>query len=358
MEFKMILRIFLGAMLCILAAILGLTACASKRPVIDMKDDDKGNPAFDKGLKALEKENYGEAAAIFDRLLVAKPASESDLVITYDSGAAYEGLGQCPKASERYREVVRASAGKYQQLEGLALYRLSLMYECMGQDTKSITALLDAKKRGKQLSSETLTAEIPARLAAAYARVGNKDKAREYFAEASDGLKKIVTKTQNHKQKELVARTLFLMGQLNSSQRSATVPATSYMQSVSMQQAYLMQAVEMDHPLWSRKASDDLILAYDNIWKFQVGDGEQRRALYTRGLQSIQELRKIRLPNASAPVNAIYAHVDGVEQRLQTELAKVAEFNKLTPDAEKREGLKRQGKLADPVKDKKAKAKR
>lgn len=340
----------------LLAAALALTACAAKQKKIDLGADEEGNPVFEKGLKALEKEQYAEAAAIFDRILVAKPASEADLVITYNSAAAYEGLGNCAKAAERYREIVRSSAGKYKNLEGNSLYRLSLMYECLGQDSKSITALLDAKKRGKELTVETRTAEIPARLAAAYARIGNRQKATEYFAEASEGLKKIVNQTQNHKQKELVARTLFLMGQLNSGQRSATVPPASFMQSVSMQQAYLLQAVEMDHPNWSKKAADDLKLAYDNIWKFQLESGEQRRDFYTRGLQAIQDLRKIRLPNASANVNAIYAHLDTVEGKLQAELSKVAEYNKLTPDAERREGLKRQGKLIDPPKDKKPKA--
>lgn len=346
------IRIILAILLC------GLAACASKLPAIDASDDEKGNPAFDKGLKALEKENYVEAAAIFDKILVAKPGSEADLVITYNSGAAHEGQGHCAKAAERYREVVRASAGKFKHLEGTSLYRLSLMYECLGQDPKTITALLDAKKRGKELPFETLQAEIPARLAAAYARIGNKQKAVEYFAEASEGLKKIVNRTQNHKQKELVARTLFLMGQLNSGQRSASVSPSSFMQSVSMQQPYLLQAVEMDHPVWSKKASDDLKLAYDIIWRFNIENPDQRRELYTRGLQSVQELRKIRLPNSNAEVNAIFAHLDATEGKLQTELAKVAEYNRLTPDAEGREGLKRQGKLVDPPKEKKPKAKR
>jgi tetratricopeptide (TPR) repeat protein len=357
MEVSMI-RIAATVLLCTFAAVHGLTACASKRPVIDASDDAKENPVFEKGLKALEKENYAEAAAIFDKILVAKPASEADLVITYNSGAAHEGQGHCGKAGERYREVVRASAGKYKQIEALSLYRLSLMYECLGQDSKSITALLDAKKRGAQLAFETAHAEIPARLAAAYARIGNKQKAVEYFAQASEGLKKIVNQTQNHKQKELVARTLFLMGQLNSGQRSASVPPASYMQSLSMQQPYLLQAVEMDHPRWSKRASDDLRLAYDNIWRFSFQSPEQRRDFYTRGVQAIQELRKIRLPNAGAPVNDIFAHLDTAEDKLQTELAKVAEYNKLTPDAESREGLKRQGKLVDPPKEKKAKARR
>lgn len=342
----------------ILAICILLSACASKEMKLDLRDEES-NPGFDKGMKALEKENYAEAVAIFDRLLVTKPGTEADLVISYNSGAAHEGLGECAKAAERYREVVRASAGKFKQLEGISLFRLSLMYECLGQDNKAITSLIDARKRGKELSFETLNAEIPARLAAAYARIGNKEKAIEYFSQASEGLKKIVhQQTSNQKQKELMSRTLFLMGQLNSSQRDASVPPTSYMQSLTMQQPYLMQAVEMNHPNWSKRAENDLLLAYDNIWKFKIDEPEQRRAFYTRGLQAIQELRKIRLPSADAVVNSIYAHLDKTESQLQTELSKVAEYNRLTPAAEQREGLKRQGRAVDPVPEKRPKAKR
>lgn len=336
-----------------------LAACANKKKALeDLNAEEPDTPAFDKGLKALEKEDYNEAARIFDTLLISKPASEKDLVITYNSGAAHEGLGHCGKAAERYREVVRSSAGKYVQIEGLALFRMSLMYECMGQDTKAVTALLDAKKRGKELSFETRNAEIPARLAAAYARIGNKQKAMEYFAQASEGLKRIVGQTANHKQKELIARTLFLMGQLNSAQRSAQIAPASYMQSVAMQQPYLMQAVEMEHKIWSKRAGEDLLLAYDNIWKFKIEDGQQRREFYTRGLQAVQELKKIRLPNAGSAVNDIYAQVDKHEALMHTELSKVAEINKLTPSAEAREGLKRQGRVVNPPETKKQKAKR
>ncbi len=351
--FKVVLTTLFALLLC--------AACVSKKKTVDLSaDEDRVDPAFERGLKALEQENYVQAAQIFDNLLVEKPASEADLVITYNSAAAHEGLGQCPKASERYREIVRSSAGKYKHLEGISLFRLSLMYECMGMDTKTITALLDAKKRGKELSFETRNAEIPARLAAAYARIGNKQKAIEYFGQASEGLKKLVSQTANHKQKELLARTLFLMGQLNSSQRMASVPPTSYMQSVSMQQPYLLQAIEMDFPMWSKKAADDLELAYANVWKFKIDDAEQRRDFFTRGIQAAQELKKIRLPNANATVNSVYAQVEKVEAQLQTELAKIPETNRLTPDAEKREGLKRQGRVIDPPENnlKKPKAKR
>lgn len=333
----------------LLALPLLIAACASKKVVQTDYSDEEESPVFERGLKALEQERYADAAQIFDKLLVAKPGTEKDLVILYNSAAAHEGLGHCQKAVDRYREVVRSSSGKFIQIEAQSLFRMSVMYECLGQDVKAVTSLLDARKRGKDLPFETQVAEIPGRLAAAYARMNNRAKALEYFNQASEGLKKIVARTHNHRQKELLGRTLFLMGQLNHAQRTAEVTPASYMQSLAMQQPYLLQAVEMDHPVWSKKAAEDLQTGYDNIWKFKIESAEDRRTFYTRGLQTIQELKKIRLPGSGSLAGPVFAQIDKTEARINAELAKIAEINKLTPAAESREGLKRTGRLVDPV---------
>lgn len=306
---------------------------------------------FDKGLKALEREEYTEAARIFDKLLVAKPATELDLVTMYNSGAAHEGLNDCAKSADRYRQVVRSSAGRFKRIEGQALYRLSLMYECLGQDSKTITALLDARKRGTELPWATLNAEIPARLAAAYARMGNRTKALEYFQKASQALKRLVSQETGRRQQDVLGQTLFLMGQLNPSQRGAKGDPTAFLQGLSMQQPYLLQAVEIAHPNWSKRAAEDLLLAYDNIWKLQPQDPEEQNKYFTRALQTTRELKRIRLPGKSdARLDEIFAKVDETESRLQHALAKVGPTNRLTPEAQRREGLKREGRLVTPKK--------
>lgn len=333
----------------LMGMVLLLTACASsgpKKPVVTPGEEK--TPALDQGLHAMEQEDYAGAAQIFDRLLVQKPASEVDLVILYNSAAAQEGLGNCAKASERYRQVVRSSAGKFSRIEGEALYRSSLMYECLGQDTKTITSLLDTKRRAKELSFDILNAEIPARLAAAYARMGNREKALQYFTQASRGLKQVVSQNGVRVKTDRVARTLFLMGKLNPSQRNAEAEPTTYLQSVSMQQPYLLQSIELGDPTWSPRAADDLKVAYDNVWKFKIEDPEKRREFYTRTLQTINELRKIRMPRADPKVDTVFAVLDQTERQVQNELSRFAESNPLTPEAQKRQGLRREGRLIDP----------
>ncbi len=303
---------------------------------------------FDHGMKAMEAQNYSEAARIFDHLLLQKPGSEMDLVAQFNSGSAYEGLGECPRAAERFHQVVRSAANKFSRIESESLFHLSLMYECLGQDIKTVTALLDAKKRGKDLPPEVLGAEIPARLAAAYSRLGNRAKALEYFDQASRGLKTVLSRGASHTQLDQLTRTMYLMGQLSPGQRRGNVDPTTYMQSISMQQPYLLQCVEMKRAPWSTRAKEDLQVAYDNIWHFQFSEPEQKHILYTRGLQSIQELKKIRMPKAEPALDELFAFIDKTESQLHTELIKVPETTRLTPEAEKREGIRRDGRLVNP----------
>ena len=325
--------------------------CAGRSPESQVPDEippPANLPQFEQGVKALDQQNYQEAARIFDRLLVAKPATEHDLATTYNSGAAYEGLGNCTRASERYREVIRGSSGKFGRLEAASFYRLSLMYECLGQDVKAITALLDARKRGRELPFSTTQAEIPARLAAAYARVGNRKKALEYFAVASKGLKSIVSQENGKKQQDMLGQSLYLMGQLNPGQRRAEGDPTAYLLGLSMQQPHLLQAVELNHAIWSPKADADLNLAYDNIWKFKFTEPQKQYEFFVRAIQTAREFKRLRMPNENARATAIFNKVEGIEGRLSAEIAKVGATTKLTPEAEKREGLKRDGRIVDP----------
>lgn len=334
-------------------SLLAIAACSSSQKKAELAEkqemaEESKRPRFEQGLKALDNNRFADAAKIFDGLLVSKPGTELDLITVYNSGAAYEGMGDCPKAAERFREVVRSSAGKFKRIEAQAFYRLSFMYECMGQDNKSIAALIDAKKRSADLSFAVANAEIPARLAAGYARIGNRAKALEYFALADKGLKKIIAQEEGRRQHEILAQSLYYMGQLNPAQRRADGDPVAFLQGLSLQQPYLLQSVEMNSSPWSARAHDDINTAYDNIFKFKIEDEKIRREFYTRAIQVCNELIRIRSPKTDPVIDQVYARVDTTLSKLNSEMAKVAETNRLTPEAERRDGLKRQGRLVDP----------
>lgn len=333
-----------------------VSACASKpkslpggAQIATAADDQRPAPGYDRGVRALDAENYATAAEEFDHLLVAHPATEMDLATLFNSGAAYEGLGQCQKASERYREVVRSSAGKYPRIEAQALYRMSLAFECLGDDQKTVVALLDARRHVDDLPLPIARAELPARLAAAYNRLGNRGKAIEFFGLGSQGLKDVLAAGSSARaQKETLAKTLYGMGRLNATQRHGEGDPFGFIQSLSMQQPYLLQAIEMHHAHWAKRAAEDLILAYDNLLRFRVPDQLRRREYLTRAVQVLNELRRIRMVEAGATEDDVFANVDKVERRLATMLAELGSTTQLTPEAERRENLKQTGRLADP----------
>ena len=342
-----------------MALALTLAACASKGTTANLPadavreppgGDARPSPGYDRGVKYLDMENYPSAADEFDRLLVAKPATELDLATTFNSGAAYEGMGQCDRAAERYREVARSATGKYPRMEAQALYRLSLAYECLNQNDKTVVSLLDARKRANELPMNVARAELPARLAAAYSRVGNRPMALKYFGEASQGLKDVLASgTSARAAKETVAKTLYAMGRLNAAQKRVEGDPLAFVQSLSMQQPYLLQAIELRFPQWTRRASEDLTLAYENLLRYSIGDPNRRRDYFVRVLQVINELRRIRMPDGGPAEDDVFATVDKVEHRARMNMSELGDATPLTPEAERRGGLKQSGRLVDPA---------
>lgn len=305
---------------------------------------------LERGLKALEKEDYATAEKIFDALLVQKPASQADLVILYNSGVANEGLGNCAKASERYRKVVQASAGRFKKIEAEAYFRLSFAYECTGEDKKAISALFDAKKRGTYLPPEVSNAELPARLATAYARIGQRPNALKYFKEAGNGLKSSLASggSTTKMQTEFAAKTLYAMGQLSSKQRRLSDDPKAFLNSLSMQQPYLLQATEMGVNPHSQNAADDLIFAYENLLKVKPSDPTQVRPFLQLALKDIAEIKRIRLPGRGALVDQVFAKIEVQESQIRRLLMAQPETTPLTAEARKREGLKREGRVVGP----------
>lgn len=333
-----------------IALSLFIGGCASKR--VDPKVDARRlatRETFERGVQELDKENYAAAAKIFDGLIVENPATEFDLIAIYNSGSAQEGLGNCERAADRYRQLVRSSAGKFQRIEAMALFRASLMYECLGQDVKAVTSLLDVRKRRAHLPPETIEAEIPARLSAAYSRLGNRKRALYYLTLASRGLKKIVAQEHGAKQLNLLGQTLYLMGKLNEGQRRAEGDGLIYLQGISFQQPYLLQAAELDHEKWTELAAADLEQAYQNIWKFKYSSESDQEKYYTRAIQLTRELRQLRMPNkVSIELTRLFASVDKIESQLQVELTRLGARTKLTPEAQSQQAIKKKGRLVDP----------
>ncbi len=318
---------------------------------------------FNKGVKYLDAEDYKSASIVFKRLVSKSPITVFEVLSLYNLGLSYEGLKKCKSASKVFRKVVKVTKAEQQRLQAQALYHLSQAYECMGKDSKVISSLTDVLSRRNLLSKAISEAEVPARLAAAYARIGNKKMAAKYFAIAEDGLKRLSsTKSSIAKKQEVMARTLFLMGRFDIFKFTEKT-SEKYLKSLEYVQRYLLKSAELDHKVWSARSAKQLILAYSRVWDFvndiSVKQKNEKLELDKRRLKlqkvslvqmamfNLKKLKGERFPTSdkTALVETLFVKLGRSEKKFQIYLSQNIVGNELTKENESRFGLKRKGKL-------------
>lgn len=344
-----------------------LVACGSKKKSID-SDISVAPPAevmkqFDQASEYLDKEQYHQASPIMESLLQENHGSSLETILLYNSGVAFEGMGECEKAANRYRQVVRLTNKKQPSIQAQALFRLSYAYECLNQDEKVVASLLDTRIRANHLPVEIAQAEVPARLAAAYARLGNRQVADRYFKEAERGLIVVQRKTKNSaEKKQVLARTLFLMGKLSPAASERQHPQ-NLLRSIRYMQPYLLKATELEASPWSEKAAKALVKAYDQAWDSilnytyaadGVKDPEIEERTKTRqqieaagfALVILKELKDQKIVHQTIlPVQNLFKRLESNERQLRKFMASASLRTGLTPEAKEREGLKRGGRV-------------
>lgn len=260
------------SLVALVIAALSLVSCASKQAK-DSTDEGESfespvppadQQAFERGMSHLEREEYELALEEFDRIIESNPSSEFHLVTLFNRGAALEGMGKCSESTKAYRQTLRLANKRYRRIEAQALFRLAYTYECLGDIPKQIASLRDAMRRRKFLSQEISAAELPARLAAAYARTGNLKTAEKYFAEAQKGLMLVHTEAGDPLQrKELLARTLFLWDGFS---RMLTEYLACRMPTLAVSSSY--RPICLRAPKWSLKSGRQELL---RIWLRPTG---------------------------------------------------------------------------------------
>ncbi len=350
-----------------------LVACASKKnggtevsrpevqvsPVLERK--------FNEGLMALEREDYARAAKAFDGILVDQPTSQFELISLFNSGSAYEGLKQCQTATDRFRRAALLSAKRYPRIEAGALFRLSFAYECLGQSAKSLASLIDAQVRAEYLVDDVRLAELPARIALTYARLGQDEKAMEYFEKAQAGILALSKQlSQRSDLKETLVKTLYLMGK--SSQRSidAVLSAEDVGRTIKMQQAILFRAIDLNVAPWSVRAKDEILNLYKGIWQHPhdsaVDDDPQIRdrslatnetRLITQVLSAIEDLNAFKIPEGTPNriKEQLFRELELIGKSARLRFESLKELTPLSLEAERREGINPPGKIKSEITD-------
>jgi len=150
------------------------------------------------------------------------------------------------------------------KIAALALYRLSFVYENLGDDLKTLTTLLDCKKFSEHLPEPLVRATIPARLATAYIRLRHQKEALQYLALAEKGIDQL--KSQNDKiTSSWLGNIYFQMGSISTNQLSNE----NYDQAIEIQkivQVYLLKAIRLNDPVWSERSSVQIKSTYQDLF--------------------------------------------------------------------------------------------
>ncbi len=251
----------------ILFSALLATACAHHSTESGLAEHTQG-PApskapelYKQAADDLEAARYSESLQKFDRFIQQNPASRYSQAAVLNSGRALEGLKNWGAAAERYRQVVN-STNRAPRLQAMALYRLSYVDEAMGDDAKMVADLTDLSSRRSALPREIAEGEMPARLAAAYARVGNYEKAQKYYQQAEVGIARL--RQSERETPEWLPRTLFVMGETSRSKLS-WMDFETFIRPLARSQVYLVQAAELEVAPDSDRAADELLEVYNDM---------------------------------------------------------------------------------------------
>lgn len=338
-------------------------AAQSAQPSAAQKED----KLFADGLKQLSEKDYEDAIQIFSQFQAQHVTSRYTVAVQYNWGLALEGQGKFQEAAEKFRYVVQLTQGKVPLQEAQALYHLALAYEALGDDSKTVGALLDTLNRRQYFQEETVV-EIQARLASAYARVGNETQADSYYQKAERGLtlmrRKMEGSTES-KAPDWLGKALFNMGKMPL--RKLTIEDFSVgLKPLERGQIWLVQAADLDDETWAPKAAFELIQAYRDAWSVidsvpldsasdplvALKDQQDKKISMSVALQEVLSKLKMQKPlddeKQNKHVSEIFSVLAKIETDTDTLIASRPIQEGLTSESQKREGIKREGRM-EPI---------
>jgi tetratricopeptide (TPR) repeat protein len=233
---------------------------------VDVKTPTEAPEDYQDGMNQLQTNQNAEALETFDDFLKEEPTSSWTQAARLNSGRALEGLSRWSEAADRYHLVIQ-STNSAPKLQAMALYRLSFCQEALAQDQEAVITLNDVMNRSASLPREIKEAELPARLAAAYARVGNFDRATHFYSQAESGIARLRQEALRNGAAvpEWLPKTLLVMGQM-SFRHLTWEEFDTALRPVARAQNYLLQAAEFDFEPWSADAVKELTTIYQNLW--------------------------------------------------------------------------------------------
>lgn len=329
-------------------------SCSSAGKVYDQPHDVSvaaSSPQYTQALKKIDQGKYAEGRAELESFLQAVPVSKYTQVANFNIAYSLELERQFKEAADKYREVATSTLRSAPRLQAYALYRLSFCLEALGDDAQVVAVLNDVSKRKQLLNPEVGNAELPARLAAAYSRVGNIEKAQELYKEAEASVMGYRRLKSQAEKPEWLAKTLYHMGRTNL--REANWQNFEVVvRPLAKTQQFLLEAAELNHEHWSRKASVDLVAIYESLWAVVQNPPSEKSGddvLMARTIQQRQwemtfeivdlldALKRARLADQNSQfVESLFNEIEKINREIKKVLAQQKVGSELTPAARKR----------------------
>ncbi|MBK9293448.1 MAG: outer membrane protein assembly factor BamD [Oligoflexia bacterium] len=249
---------------------------------------------YEIGLDSLSEGKYTQAEEKFKELLNNFPTTRWLSSSYYHLGYALEMQQKYPEAAEKYNKVVEYYQGAQSKEAAEAQYRLSICLEAMGDDNKVVLALKQIQPSLKYLSKEIAETEWPARMAAAYARLGDQDEAKLYYAKADLGLKKIRSGTFLDTSRWL-PKTFYSMGATPEGRLEfdSIENFEKFLLSFGNSQVWLLRAIETKVNPWDDMATKHLLNVYNKSFEFidkiPPEEGGQDKMLALKKRQEVQK---------------------------------------------------------------------
>lgn len=256
----------------------------------------------------------------------------------YD-GIAKEGLEDWTGAISTYQQIVDRSFNREMEYVALAFYRRAYCFEVLLENEKALASLADAAKLQAYLPLEVSLAEIPARIASLHARFQQTALSDLYTRKAERGIQKLKALRRNSNV-EWIGKSLVKMGSL----ALAQVDEESFRQNMvtlRRNQRYLVQAIELNHPVWSPEAQKLLLSRYTNLWNFiinfksprsvdwemdLVNESSKKSEFLSLYLESLDNLKNYEAPTetpAYLQTMLVYNQIKGIESQAVSLLSEV-----------------------------------
>lgn len=283
--------------------------------------------AYREAFAKLEKQDYEGGLKGFSDFLRNQPTTNWTLAAQFNQARCLEALDRLRPALQLY-EAVAEKARRAPRLQGLALLRVGVILEALGEDDRSLAALKDAERRTKSLPEEVAQTELPARLAAAYARARNFTEAERYYNLAERQLARLRAQVTKGEQPEWLPRILYAMGHRPLGEitwerfESALIP-------LERSQIYLLQSTELGIQPWADLAADELIGSYGALRKSIDSVPVPAAAeiiIAAREQQRERWKRLVRLSDAIIQLRSLFVGEIAKQAAAESALLKVVDF--------------------------------